>query len=155
MVHVRQELAVHFFHPRPVGTVRILNVEVVALIAPPLVEDLLELLLRLEIHPEGGIDASLTRLRRRCRIHEEQVDRWYRTGRSSLASAAAASAASTIEKLAAVGAEIVFGDTVHERRSAAIAHPVSLQRAAAGRTAARIAAGFEVIHRCRDARAKV
>ena len=64
MIHVRQELAVHLLHLRPVGAVRVRHVEVVALVAPALVEDLLELFLRLEIHPQRRVEASLAGLRR-------------------------------------------------------------------------------------------
>ena len=52
------------------------------------------------------------------------------------------------QKLAAIGAEIVFSNTADERRSTAIADTIALQRIAASRTAAPLGAGcgFEVEH---------
>src|SRR6266850_7983865 len=64
MVYVGQQLPIHLLHLRPVRPVHISDVEIVALVAPAFVEDLLELLLGIEIHPQRDIDASLARLRR-------------------------------------------------------------------------------------------
>ena len=54
MHDVRQELAVHLLHPRPVGALEIRDVQVIALVAPPFVEHLLELGLRVDVGAEGS-----------------------------------------------------------------------------------------------------
>ena len=46
---------------RPVRAVHVRHVEVVALVAPALVEDLRELRLRIEVHPQRRVEASLRR----------------------------------------------------------------------------------------------
>ena len=123
MVDVRQDLPVHLFHLVPVGAVHVRHVQVVALIAPALAEDLLELLLGFQIHAQRGREPAGARLR--CRaigIDDEQRG----SGGGCRAAAAAAPAATTaaraaIEHLVRVGAHHVISDTRHERRRAPIA----------------------------------
>ena len=64
MIHVRQQLAVHLFHLRPIGAVHVRHVEVIALVAPALVEDLFELFFRIEVHAQRHVEPPLARLRR-------------------------------------------------------------------------------------------
>ena len=74
VVDVRQQLAVHLLHLRPVAAVRVRHVEIVALVAPAFVEDLLELRLRLQVHPQRRVETSLAGLRRiAIRVDEEQA----------------------------------------------------------------------------------
>ena len=106
MVHEWQELSVHLLHLRPVAAVLVRYVEVVALVAPALVEDLLELLARVEIHPQADVEASLARLRRvAVRVDEEEVDGGATRGSAAASAAATAATTGAIEQLAAVGAD--------------------------------------------------
>ena len=56
-----QKLAVVFFHARPVTALHVFDVEIVALITPPFVEDLLEFFLRIEVHAQGDSQLALSR----------------------------------------------------------------------------------------------
>ncbi len=87
--HVRQELPVHLLHLRPVGAVHVRHVQVVALVAPTLIEDLPELLLRIEVHAQRGRDAPLAgRLSRRigaaARAAPARPRAFIRSGRGAL-----------------------------------------------------------------------
>ena len=131
MVDVGQQLAVHLLVLRPVGAVHVRHVEVVALIAPALVEDLLELLLRIEIHAQCRVHASLSR-RGRIAIGVDEEQPW--TGRAARGAAAAATPAATagaIEQLASVGADGVLGRAGDEGRGATIAQAIADDAAAA------------------------
>ena len=68
MRDVRQHGAVHLLHARPVRAVHVRHIQVVALQAPALVEDLRELRLRIEMHPQRHVEAAVAGRRRRpCR----------------------------------------------------------------------------------------
>ena len=71
VIHVREERTVHLFHLGPVGAVRVRHVEVVALIAPCLVEDLLELLLEVDVRAKIGVDATSRRRRLTIGVDDE------------------------------------------------------------------------------------
>src|SRR6266498_2061803 len=73
MVHERQERPVHLPDLRPVGAVLIRYVQVVALVAPRFVEDLLVLLLGIDIGTEVGVQSSLSGYRRGAiRVDEKE-----------------------------------------------------------------------------------
>ncbi len=74
VIDVRQQRAVHLLHLRPVGAVHVRHVQIVALVAPALIEDLLELFLRIQIHPQRHVEpAGPACGRRAIGIDEEQV----------------------------------------------------------------------------------
>ncbi len=155
MVHEREELSVHLLHLRPVAAVEVRHVEVVALVAPAFVENLLVLFARVEIHAQADVEASLPCLRRSIavRIDQEEVHGAPACGRATTAAASTAATAGAIEQLAAVGADRVLGDAGHERRSTPIAQAIPLKGAAtaAGATTAAAPASratrLEVEHR--------
>ena len=130
MHHVRQFLLVHLLDLRPVGAVERGHVEIVALVAPRLVEDLLELGLGIDVGAERGVDAPCARLGHRLvGVHDEHRG----TGRAACAASPAAARATTgaIQQLVSVGAHVVVGDGGHERHRLPIAKLVPVQRASA------------------------
>src|SRR5262249_57783209 len=62
MIHIRQQLAVHLFHLRPICAMHVRHVEVIALVAPTLVEDLFELFFRIEVHAQRHAEPPLALL---------------------------------------------------------------------------------------------
>ena len=93
VVHIRQQCAVHILVFLPVGAVHVRHVEIIALVAPPLIEDLAELLFRLQVHSERHVQASLPGLRRiAIGIDKEQSGRDLFAAAARAASAAAAAA---------------------------------------------------------------
>src|SRR4030095_12736811 len=90
MHHVGQQLPVHFFHLRPVGSMHVRHVEIIALIAPALVEDLFEFLPGLEIHTQRNIETPLSCLRRiAISINKKQL---WSSGTASCGTASATTA---------------------------------------------------------------
>ena len=79
---VRQKLAVDFFHAGPVGSMHVGDVEIVALIAPAFVEDLFELLFRLQVHAQRCVEPA----RSRGRDHAIGVDQEKRRSGGSIGS---------------------------------------------------------------------
>src|SRR5947209_3387218 len=115
VVHVREKRAVHLFHLWPVGAVRVRDIQVVALVPPRFVEDLLELLLEIDIGAEGGVQATCTWLRRlTIGVDDEQG----RTTRPVCAAPAAAPASTTtapaVRELMPVEADAVVRHTREE-----------------------------------------
>src|SRR5262249_62275034 len=89
MVHVGQQRVVPLAVLLPVGPVRVRHVQVVALVAPALGEDLFVLLLRLEVHPQRRVQAARALLRRiAIRVDEEEA-RAARFGRAAASPTAA------------------------------------------------------------------
>jgi hypothetical protein len=137
--------------------VQVRHVQVVALRAPALVEDLAELLLRLEVHPKRDTEAPLSCLRRLAiGVDEEQRD-VRRLSFPASAPASAETAARPVQELAAVGADGKRRDAGDEGRRAPIAEAIAVQRGSAARAAASPAgtagfARFEVEHGPGDAR---
>ena len=129
---------------------RVLHVEIVALIAPAFAEDLLELLAGLQVHPERHVEPPLPGRRRvAIRIDKKQVDG---SAGPAATSATACPAARAIEKLPTVGAHVVLGNAGDEWRRTPVADAIPLQRrAATGSTATAARTRFEVIHRAGDA----
>src|SRR5262244_1860939 len=163
MIHVRQQLAVHLFHLRPIGAVHVRHVEIIALVAPAFIEYLFELFFRVEVHAQRYVEPSLSRLRRLAiGVHQEER----RTSSAARALAAttppaAEAAARAIDQLVTVRAHVVLGDAGDERRGPAIAQTVTLQRvstAASSEPASTTPAscrGFEIIDCARDAGAQL
>ena len=117
MIHMRQQRLVHSLHGRPVRTVRIRHVQVVALIPPPFVEDLTELLTRIDVGAQHRREATGAGRRHRA-VGIHQVERPLRpTG--------------AIQQLAAVGADDVLRDTGHERHGTPRGQLKAMQRIAA------------------------
>src|SRR5438045_9261797 len=119
MIHERQERAVHLPDLRPVGAVLIRHVQVVALIAPRFVEDLLVFLFRIDERAELGVQSALSGLWwRAIRVDEEES--WAiaaARGRASSTSSTRPTAGS-IQQLVAVEADVIVGDAGDERRIA-------------------------------------
>jgi hypothetical protein len=162
MIHVRQQLAVHLFHLRPIGAVHVRHVEIIALVAPTLVEDLFELFFRIEVHAQRHAEPPLALLRRlTIGVHQEKRGAGCGAGaRAATTPPAAESAAGAIDQLVAVRAHVIIGDSGHELRGATVAQTIALQRAPTASSEAASATfassgGFEVIDRARHARAQL
>src|SRR5262245_28244210 len=162
MIHVRQQLAVHLFHPWPIGAVHVRHVEVIALVAPALVKDLFELFFRIEIHAQRHVEPPLALLwRLTIGVNQEERGAGAAAGaRAATTAPAAESAASAIDQLMAVRAHVIIGDSGHELRGATIAQTIALQGAPTASSEAASATfassgGFEVIDRARHARAQL
>src|SRR5262249_57075022 len=112
VVHIRQQLAIHLLHLRPIGAVHVRNVEIIALVAPSLIEDLFELLFRIEVHAQRHVESPLARLRGLAiSIYEEERE----TSASARALAAtttssAEATAGAVDQLLAVSAQVILGD---------------------------------------------
>ena len=135
MVDVRQQLAVHLLHLRPVGAVHVRHVEIVALVAPAFVEDLLELLASARDTCAASRSDVPDRLAARLRSASTrtEVHRWRRRRRHAHARRHRRRRA--IEQLATVGADVVLRDAGHERRRAPIAQAIAMQGGAAAGSA--------------------
>ena len=152
MPHVRQQRAVHLLHRRPVGAVHVRHVEVVALVAPALVEDLPELRLRIEVHAERHVRAGRCPRRARRRRRRPDTARAARPRRRPPPPAAPA-----CDRRASCRRRSPRSRR-HLRRKLTdvpLAQPIAVQRAAARRRHA-AALGhrrrFEVEHACRPRR---
>ena len=96
----------------------VLHVEVVALIAPRFVEDLLVLLLRIDVGAQIALDAALPGLRRIAIRVDEEERRAAAAGCGAAAATATTGAArATIEQLVTVGAHVVVRHARHEGAS--------------------------------------
>src|SRR5579883_2946483 len=163
VVHVRQELAVHLLHARPVGAVHVGDIQVVALVAPVFVEDLLELFAGFEVHAELRIERSLAGLGRLAVGIDEEDLRAAPAGgcRAAAASASAsACAGAAVNELVAIGADLILRDAAGERCGPAVAQAVAHERragAGTGRAASAIGAAstrFEIVDRSGNTRAE-
>src|SRR5215468_3674299 len=137
MIHVRQQLAVHLFHLRPIGSVHIRHVEIIALVAPAFIEDLFELFFRIEVHAQRHVEPPLSRLRRLAiGVHQEEPG-GASSARALASTTATASEAATsaIDQLVTVRAYVVFGYSGNERRLPAIAQTITLQCASTAASA--------------------
>src|SRR5581483_726500 len=151
MHHVGQHRPVHLFVFIPIRAMQGRHIQIITLVAPHLVEDLLELFLRIEIHAQRVIDASATRLRRRAvRIDDEK--RRVRRASAKSARTACASTATTgaIDELATISAYFEGRHATYESCRASIAETIANQFVAgtAARTSAACALrarGFEVV----------
>src|SRR5687767_7759449 len=134
VIHIRQQRAVHLLHLRPVAAVRVGHVQVVALMPPAFVEDLLELFSGFEIHAERRVEAALVRLRSvPVGVDQEQTDT-AAFGAAATSAAAAAPAARPVEQFASIRADVVLGHTLHEGGGAPIGEAITMQRASASAT---------------------
>src|SRR5712692_4942871 len=156
MHHVRQHSSVHLFVFRPIGAVHVRDVEIVALVAPAFVEDLLELFFRIEIHAEVRVEPASPRLWRYsiCIDDKERGSRWPAT-KGRRAAGAATTAGRAVDELAAIRAHFISGNAGNERRRASIAQPITDQlasdtttKASASRLSARC---FQVVNDSVDA----
>ncbi len=161
MVHVGQQLAVHLLHLGPIGAVHVGHVEVIALVAPAFVEDLLELFLGLQIHAQVRRSAGPLRLAEPARSASTRNSDGP-AGRAAPPRAASAAPPPpprrAIHQLVAIGADIVGRNAGDERRGSAIAQTIALQRAAAACAAAAAAAArrrLQIVDRSRHARREV
>src|SRR5665213_4463261 len=73
--HVRKQLTVHLLHLRPVCPLHVLQVQIVALIPPSLIEYLLEFRFRVDEHPQVRLESSLSCCwsHWRGRVYEKQA----------------------------------------------------------------------------------
>ena len=117
-----EKRAVHLAVLCPISSVHVWYVEIIALVTPAFVEDLFELGLRIEIHPETEIQFPLTGLRR-IFVCVNQIERRHR--RLATKTAASATACGAINQLVAIGANGICRDTVDESRCFAVTKPVS------------------------------
>src|SRR5215813_5420796 len=103
------------------------DVKIVALIAPSFVENLVELFLRLQVHPERRIQSSLPGLRW-VTISVDEVQRWWlrRPCLATTSSATTKTAAGSVNQLMRISAHVVGGYSGSKRRGPSIAEPVSM-----------------------------
>ena len=136
MHHVRQHRSIHLFVFDPIGTVQVRHIEIIALVAPTLVEDLFEFFFRVEIHAQREIQTPLARLwRSSIRIDNEK--RWSRRppSESGWTTTASTARGRTIDQLAAVSTDIVVRNAIDKGARAAIAQTITNQLAATAPTA--------------------
>src|SRR5262245_51244936 len=109
MVHERQELRVHLAHLRPVGAMLIRDVQIIALISPRFVEDLLELGLEVDVGAQIGVDAARAGRRRIAVSVDDEKRRRNRATTPTRTPSPAATAASAIDELVAIETDVVVG----------------------------------------------
>ena len=81
MHHVREQRLVHFFHRRPIRTVHILHIQIVALVSPALVEDLFEFVARVDEGTQYHIQMARAS-GRRCLVRVDEIQPALRTARA-------------------------------------------------------------------------
>src|SRR5712692_6090071 len=136
MHYVRQHRSVHLFVFGPVGAVHVRHVEIVALVAPTFIEDLLELFFRIEIHAEVNVETAGTRLWRRSICIDDKKRRSRGPATKGRRTAAASTAGRAIDEFVTVRAHFIGGNPGNKRRRAAIAKAIANQLAATTTTAA-------------------
>src|SRR5712692_3678917 len=130
MHYVGQHRSVHLFVFRPIGAVHVRHVEIIALVAPAFIEDLFELLFRIEIHAQVNIKSARTRRwRRSIRINNKK--RGSRGPTTKGCGTASATASRAIDELVTIRADFICSDTVDERCGFSIAQAITDQLAAA------------------------
>lgn len=121
MIHVSEQRLVHPFHGGPVAALHVLHIEIVALIAPPFIEDLSELRPWIHEHAKRGIHPPRAGLRYRAiRVHQMQRPVGPRR---------------PIEQLPAISADRVLRDALGERCCTPCAQLVPMQRVARAESA--------------------
>src|SRR6476620_8716751 len=114
MLHVKQHLTVHLSHARPITSVHVLHVKVVALVAPTFVEDLFEFFFWIEVHPQRKVQTSLALLRWAIRIDQEQLRRRRSTETTTATTKTATTTCGSIQKLPTICAHLVSRNRGHE-----------------------------------------
>src|SRR2546425_457685 len=141
MHHVRQHRSIHLFVFGPICAVQVRHVEIIALAAPTLVEDLFEFFFRVEIHAQCEIQTPLARLRGSA-IRIDNEKRWSRRppSESGWTTTASTARGRTIDQLAAVSTDIVVRNAIDKGARAAIAQTITNQLTATAPTARTTAA---------------